>query len=120
MEIKISKEIRQHRENIFFGLTMRQALCSVLAVGLAVGAYFLLRNVVGERVASWACIVAAAPMAVAGFFSYNGMTFEQFIWALVKTELLCGRPRSFEAKNLYETLLVTPEKQKKRGGQPRV
>lgn len=120
MEIKINKEIRQHRENIFFGLTMRQALCSALAVGLAVGAYFLLRDVVGERAASWACIAAAAPLAIAGFFSYNGMAFEQFIWAVIKTELLCGRPRSFRAENLYEKLLVTPEKQKKRGGRRHV
>lgn len=120
MEIKINKEIRQHRENIFFGLTMRQAICAGLAVALAVGAYFLLRDPLGERAASWACIVAAAPMAVAGFFSYNGMTLGQFAWAVIKTELLCGRPRSFQAENLYEKLLVTPEKQKKRGGRRRV
>ena len=37
MEIKIPKEVRQHKETIFFGLTARQFLCSVLAVGVAVG-----------------------------------------------------------------------------------
>lgn len=110
MEIRISKEIRQHRENIFFGLTLRQALCSALAVGLAVGAYFLLRETLGERAASWACIAVAAPFAVAGFFSYNGMTLGQFAWAAIKTELLCGRPRGFRAENLYEKLLIQPEK----------
>lgn len=117
MEIKINKEIRQHRENIFFGLTMRQALCSALAVGLAVGVFFLLREPLGERAASWACIAMAAPLAAAGFFSYNGMTFEQFAWAVIKTELLCGGPRSFRAENLYEKLLVQPEK--KKGGRRR-
>lgn len=117
MEIKINKEIRQHRENIFFGLTLRQTICSVLAVGVAVGAFFLLRNPLGERAASWICIAVAAPLAVAGFFSYNGMAFEQLAWAVIKTELLCGGPRSFRAENLYEKLLVQPEK--KRGGRRR-
>lgn len=31
MEVKINKEIRQYKENIFFGLTMRQFVCSALA-----------------------------------------------------------------------------------------
>jgi len=42
MEIKINKEIRTYQESIFFGLSMRQLICSVFAVGAAVGIYFLL------------------------------------------------------------------------------
>ena len=37
MEIKIPKEVRDYHENIFFGLNTRQFICSVLAVGVAVG-----------------------------------------------------------------------------------
>lgn len=40
MEIKINKEIRNYKETIFFGLPMRQFVCAVLAVGVAVGLYF--------------------------------------------------------------------------------
>ena len=36
IEVKIPKEIRAHRETIFFGLSARQFLCAVLAVGLAI------------------------------------------------------------------------------------
>ena len=61
MEIKINKEVRQHRETLFFGLSARQFFCSVLAVGMAVGVYFLFKNVLGQETASWVCIVAAAP-----------------------------------------------------------
>lgn len=61
MEIKIPKEIRQHRETLFFGLSTRQFLCAILAVGTAVGVYFLLKNVIGQETASWVCIVAAVP-----------------------------------------------------------
>ena len=78
MEIKIPKEVHQHRETIFFGLSTRQFLCSVLAVGAAVGVYFALKGIVGQETASWLCILAAAPVAVTGFFRYNGLTFERF------------------------------------------
>ena len=68
MEIKVNKEIRGYRESIFFGLSIRQFACSVLAVGAAVGIYFGLRDVVGKETVSWLCIVLAAPFAAAGFF----------------------------------------------------
>ena len=80
MEIKIPKEVHQHRETIFFGLSTRQFLCSALAVGAAVGVYLMFKGVVGQEAASWLCILAAAPIAVTGFFRYNGLTFERFVW----------------------------------------
>ena len=43
MEIKIPKEVHQHRETIFFGLSTRQFLCSALAVGAAVGVYLMFK-----------------------------------------------------------------------------
>lgn len=40
MEIKINREIRDYHESMFMGLSLRQTLCSLLAVGMAVGLYF--------------------------------------------------------------------------------
>ena len=39
MEIKINKEIRTYKETVYFGLTARQLICSLLAVGAAAGLY---------------------------------------------------------------------------------
>ena len=44
MEVKINKEIRNYAESMFFGLSMRQFIFSVLACGVAVGLYFLLQS----------------------------------------------------------------------------
>ena len=101
MEIKINKEVRQHKETIFFGLSTRQFACVVLAVGTAVGIYFGLRGVIGQETVSWLCIVGAAPVAVTGFFNYNGLTFEQFAWAVLKSQFLCAAPRLFRGENYY-------------------
>ena len=41
MEVKINREIRNYTESMFFGLSMRQFIFSVLACGVAVGLYFI-------------------------------------------------------------------------------
>ena len=48
-KVKINKEIRDYTEAIFFGLSMRQFIFSVLACGIAVGLYFLLRPYISEH-----------------------------------------------------------------------
>ena len=105
MEIKINKEIRNYKETLFFGLSARQFACSVLAVGVAVGLYFALRNVLDRETVSWLCIVGAAPIAVAGFFKYNGMTLEKFVWAWFKSELLMAGNRVWKSENYYLSAL---------------
>ena len=105
MEIKINKEIRNYKETLFFGLSARQFACSVLAVGVAVGLYFALRNVLDRETVSWLCIVGAAPVAVAGFFKYNGMTLEKFLWAFIKSEFLLAGNRVWKSENYYLTAI---------------
>lgn len=111
MEIKINKEIRRYQENLFFGLSMRQFICSLLAVGLAVGVYFLLKGPLGDETVSWVCILAAAPVAAMGFFQYNGLTLERFVWAWFKSEFLCAGPRKFAAENYYFLAITEGKKQ---------
>lgn len=57
MEVKINREIRNYTEAMFFGLSLRQFIFSVLACGVAVGIYFLLRPYVGTETVSWMCIL---------------------------------------------------------------
>ncbi len=105
MEIRINKEIKDYHENLFFGLSTRQFICSVAAVGAAVGIYFGLKNYIDKETVSWLCIVAAAPIAVAGFFKYNGMNFEEFVRAWFRSEFLAAGVRKFESTNyLYEMI----------------
>jgi hypothetical protein len=111
LEIKIPKEVRQHRETIFFGLSARQFLCALFAVGIAVAVYLSLGETIGKETASWACILAAAPMAAAGFFTYNGLTLEQFAWAFLKSEILCAGNRVFKAENIYYKALGRKERE---------
>lgn len=104
MEIKVNKEIKNYKESIFFGLSFRQFLCSALALGAAVGVYFALSNVLDKETVSWLCIVCAAPIAVTGFFQYNGLNFEKFVWAVIKSEFLFSGVRLYKSRNIYNEL----------------
>ena len=101
MEVKINKEIRNYTESMFFGLSLRQCVFSVLALGVAVGIFFGLRNHLGTETVSWICILGAAPFAAMGFITYHGMTAEQFVWAWIKSEILMPKRLTFKSVNLY-------------------
>ena len=49
MEVKINREIRNYTESMFFGLSMRQFIFSVLACGVAVGLYFKQKSHPAEK-----------------------------------------------------------------------
>lgn len=101
LEVKINREIRNYTESMFFGLSMRQFVFSVLACGVAVGLYFLLSPYVGTETVSWMCILGAAPFAALGFIRYHGMNAEQFLWAWIKSEFLIPKRLLFNPENIY-------------------
>ena len=90
---------------MFFGLSLRQFIFSLLAIGVAVGLYFLLRPHFGTETLSWMCILGAAPFAAMGFVRYNGMNAEQFVWAWFKSEFMMPKKLLFLPDNLYYGVL---------------
>ena len=106
MEVRINREIREYTESMFFGLSLRQFIFSVLACGVAVGIYLGLNPILGTETTSWLCIVAAFPFAVLGFLKYNGMTAEKFIAAWVKSTFMIPKVLLFGNTNYYYTMMA--------------
>lgn len=108
IEVKINKEVRNYQESLFFGLNLRQLLFSALAVAAAVAVYFSLRSAFGSvgDLGGWICVLAAFPFALCGFFQYNGLTFEQFVVAYIRSEILCPRQLVFKAEDIYARCLA--------------
>ena len=101
MEININKDIREYTEGVFFGLNLRQLICSGLAVASAVGVYFYCRNTVSQEVITYFCIAAAAPFAAMGFIKYNGMPFEKILMAWIKDNFIVPRRLTVKTNNMY-------------------
>ena len=105
MEVKINKEIRDYTESVYFGLSLRQFIFSILACGMAVVLYFIFRPYFGIETLSWLCILGAAPFAAIGFIKYNGMNAEEFVLAYIRSEWLTPRELTFKPENYYYELL---------------
>lgn len=88
MQIPINKEIRHYQEEIFLGLNLRQMICSGAAIAVAVAVYLGLTPLLGHETAGWICIVAAAPIAAAGFFTYDCLTFEKFLLVVIDSTII--------------------------------
>ena len=101
MEVKINKEIREFSESIFFGLSLRQFIFSILACGVAIVLYFTLKPFFGIETLSWLCILGAAPFAALGFIKYNGMNAEEFVIAFLKNIVMMPKHLIFDAQNIY-------------------
>ncbi len=114
MEVKINREIRNYTESVFFGLSLRQFIFSLLACGMAVLLYFVSNKYFNKEITSWICILGALPFAGLGFFKYNGMPLEQFIKAFVVSEILTPRELKFESENIYYEAIKPSLEQKEK------
>ncbi len=114
MEVKINKEIRQYTESIFFGLSLRQFICSALACMVAVAIYFLLKPILDIGIVSWLCMAGAVPFVLLGFVKYNGMTAEKFFVAWLKSEILTPKKLLFKPSNYYLEMYKQEKKYKEK------
>ena len=111
MEVKINKDIREFTENVFFGLSFRQFVFSILACIVAVALYFILRANFSIGTLSWVCILGATPFAVLGFVKINGLTAEKFIIAFIKSEFIMPKKLLFKPINIYDEMLKSRAKE---------
>lgn len=115
MEVKINREIRDYTESIFFGLSFRQFLFSLVACAVAVLLYFILKDKLGTETVSWVCILGASPFAILGFITYNGMSAEKFIYCFIKSEFIIPKHLTFKPTNYYYELLKNNTTKRKGG-----
>lgn len=101
MEIKINREVRNYKESIFFGMSLRQFICMVISCGFAIMIYFMFRNRLGLEITSWLCIVAALPFILVGFVKYNGMNFEEVVKSFIYSKFLVSSKLPFKSDNIY-------------------
>ena len=101
MEIKINREVRNYKESIFFGMSLRQFICVVISCGFAVMMYFTFRNKLGLEITSWLCIAVTLPFVLVGFVKYNGMNFEEVVRLFVYSKFLVPSRLPFKSDNIY-------------------
>lgn len=105
MEIRINKEILSYTESIFFGLSFRQFIYSLLACIVAVVIYFVSIDKLGIETTSWLCMLGAAPFAAIGFIQFQSMSLERIIIEYIRSSLLKHRDLINQPINFYYELI---------------
>lgn len=79
MVIEVNKDIDRYKESVVLGLTARQLIYSIISVVIGGGIVFLTYPYVGLTTSAYIAIPVVAPIALTGFYSYNGMTFMEMM-----------------------------------------
>lgn len=79
MVIEINKDIQKYKESVALGLTAKQLIFSLLSVVVGGVIVLLTYKYVGLTTSAYIAIPVVAPIALSGFYSYNGMSFMQML-----------------------------------------
>ena len=113
MNIAINKDIEKYQESVVLGLTAKQLIFSAISVVLGAGLVLLTYRYVGLTVSVYIAIPVIAPIAMNGFYSYQGMSFTQMFVRKMKC-LFANRTLLYESEDsqkLIELNRLEKEKQ---------
>ncbi|CUX62411.1 PrgI family protein [Clostridium sp. C105KSO15] len=79
MVIEINKDIDRYQESVALGLSAKQLIFSAASIVVGGGMVLLLYRYIGLTGAAYVVIPCVAPIALGGFYSYNGMDFYEYM-----------------------------------------
>lgn len=100
IEVRVPEEIKDYKESIVAGLSIRQLACGAVALGCGIPTFLLLKNI-NQDLATYATMVVAIPAFCVGFIKKNGYTFEKFV--KIKLTAMFGKN-----KRTYRTEGISP------------
>ncbi len=103
MVIEINKDIDRYKETVIMGLTARQLVFSVASVAVGGSIVLLLYPLIGLTPSVYVAVPAVAPVALGGFYSFNGMNFYQYMGRKLKM-LFANRPLTYGSEDGEEVV----------------
>ena len=94
MVIEINKDIERYKESVVMGLTAKQLVYSVASVIAGGGIVLLLYPYIGMTPSVYVAIPVVAPIALGGFYTYNGMSFYEVMGRKLRM-LFANRPLTY-------------------------
>lgn len=74
MVIEVNKDIDRYQESVALGLSAKQLIFSAVSLISGAGLILLLYRYIGLTASAYVAIPVVAPIALGGFYSYNGMS----------------------------------------------
>lgn len=102
IEVRVPEEIADYKESIIAGLSLRQLICSAIALAFGIPTFLLLKNI-NQDVAMYATMLVVVPAFCIGFIKPNEYNFE--VYAKIKLYNFFSKyKRGYETepeKNIY-------------------
>ena len=119
MIIEINKDIDRYQESVIMGLTLKQLIYAVLSLIAGAGIVLLLQNQIGLTLAAYVAVPVVAPLALQGFYQYNGMSFMEVVkrklfFAFLNRPLVYVSEEGEAAMRAYRAECMAKEMQQKR------
>ena len=95
MQIKSNQDVREYKEVVYFGMTLRQLIFSALAGAAALGVYLLCSRRMSMEAVRW-----------------HGMPFERMVGVFIRSRLVLNRPLFFRPDNPYKAVITSYQKEK--------
>ena len=94
MVIEINKDIDRYKESVVMGLTAKQLIYSIASVVAGGGIVLLLYPYIGLTPSVYVAIPVVAPIALGGFYSFNGMSFYEVMGRKLRM-MFVNRPLTY-------------------------
>lgn len=118
MVIEINKDIERYKESVVMGLTAKQLVYSVASVIAGGGIVLLLYPYIGMTPSVYVAIPVVAPIALGGFYTYNGMSFYEVMGRKFRM-LFANRPLTYvstESEHEIWEYRAKEQAERKKGG----
>ena len=118
MIIEINKDIDRYQESVALGLTVKQLIYAALSLIAGAGIVLLLQKQIGLTLAAYVAVPVVAPLALQGFYQYNGMSFMEVMkrklyFAFLNRPLVYVSEEGEAAVRAYRAEGITKEMQQK-------
>lgn len=85
MEIEINKDLESYKETVVLGLTAREFIFSGVSVLIGGSIVLLTYKYIGLTGSAYIAVPVVAPIALNGFYSFQGMTFTEMMKRKIKS-----------------------------------
>ena len=110
MIIEINKDIEKYQESVAMGLSAKQLAYSILALGSGCVIVFVLYEKIGLTFSCYVAVPIVAPIALCGFYSYNGMGFREVFIRYMRS-IFRNKALVFQSSGYRETVLEIKERE---------
>lgn len=110
MIIEINKDIEKYQESVAMGLSAKQLAFSILALGSGCVIVFVLYEKIGLTFSCYVAVPIVAPIALCGFYSYNGMGFREVFIRYMRS-IFRNKALGFQSSGYRETVLEIKERE---------